>query len=181
MGVGGWFAGPGKIYHELYACPNVRSTETFVYTNTAAMASFRAPGHVEGAFGLECAMDALARELAIDPLELRRKNYAAHDQEKERRYSEKKLDECYRLGADRFGWSSFSAAAEPRMKFSAAPPARIHDAEEQQRVWREAPAENPIGAAGAAENTRYRRGKGMASISWGAGGGPPAYASVRMN
>jgi xanthine dehydrogenase YagR molybdenum-binding subunit len=143
MGVGGWFASPGKIYRELYACPNVRTTETFVYTNTGAMASFRAPGHVEGAFGLECAMDALARELAIDPLELRVKNYAAHDQEKERRYSDKKLDECYRLGADRFGWTGRSAAPAAR--------------------------------------TRFRRGRGMASISWGAGGGPPSYATVRLN
>ena len=109
-----------------------------------ALASFRAPGHVEGAFGLECAMDALARELALDPLELRRKNYAAHDQEKDRRYSDKKLDDCYRMGAERFGWK-------------------------------------PIGAAGAAENARFKRGKGMSSISWGAGGGPPAYATVRLN
>ena len=146
MGVGGWFASPGKIYRELYACPNVRTTETFVYTNTGAMASFRAPGHVEGAFGLECAMDALARELAIDPLELRRKNYAAHDQEKERRYSDKKLDECYRLGADRFGWTMFSADAK----------------------------------SASAEN-RFRRGRGMSSICWGAGGGPPSYATVRLN
>lgn len=142
MGVGGWFAGPGKIYNELYACPNVRTTETFVYTHTGAMASFRAPGHVEGAFGLECAMDALARELAIDRLALRLKNYATHDQEKDRPYSEKRLDECYRLGAARFGWNS----ARPR-----------------------------------AVSTRLRRGVGMASISWGAGGGPPAYATVRMN
>src|ERR1051325_102741 len=73
MGVGGWFAGPGKVYREMYECPNVRTTETFVYTHTGAMASFRAPGHVEGAFGLECAMDALARELKIDPLDLRRR------------------------------------------------------------------------------------------------------------
>src|SRR5207237_2626109 len=144
MGVGGWFAGPGKIYRELYACPNVRTTEPFVYTHTGAMASFRAPGHVEGAFGLECAMDALARDLAIDPLELRRKNYAAHDQEKNRRYSSKRLDECYRLGAERFGWTAF-------------------------------------GAADAAENRRFKRGKGMSSICWGAGGGPPAYATVRLN
>lgn len=145
MGVGGWFASPGKIYHELYACPNVRTTETFVYTHTGAMASFRAPGHVEGAFGLECTMDALARELAIDPLELRRRNYADHDQEKSRPYSEKRLDECYRLGAEKFGWDKFSA-----------------------------------GRLGRAEN-RTRRGKGMASICWGAGGGPPAYATVRVN
>lgn len=145
MGVGGWFAGPGKIYHELYACPNVHTTETFVYTHTGAMASFRAPGHVEGAFGLESAMDALARDLGMDPLELRRKNYATHDQEKNRRYSDKRLDECYRQGAERFGWDSFS-----------------------------------IRAGGPAEH-RFKRGRGMASISWGAGGGPPAYATVRLN
>jgi xanthine dehydrogenase YagR molybdenum-binding subunit len=144
MGVGGWFAGPGRIYHEMYACPNVRTTERFVYTHTGAMSSFRAPGHVEGAFGLECAMDALARELGMDPLALRQKNYAKRDQEKDRRYSAKRLDDCYRAGAEQFGWTEFSAAG------------------------------------GAAEN-RYRRGRGMASVCWGAGGGPPAYATVRVN
>lgn len=144
MGVGGWFASPAKICHELYSCANVRTTEVFVYTNTGAMASFRAPGHVEGAFGLECSMDALARELRMDPLDLRLRNYATHDQEKDRRYSDKRLDECYRQGAQRFGWKS-------SLSTSSAPPARL------------------------------RRGKGMASISWGAGGGPPSYATVRIN
>lgn len=157
VGVGGWFAGPGKIYHEVYACPNVRTSETFVYTHTGAMASFRAPGHVEGAFGLECAMDALARALSMDPLDLRRRNYAARDQEKDRPYSDKKLDECYRLGAARFGWSN-----------------PFH------REARDAAAEYDS-ARSAAEYGRYRRGRGMASLSWGAGGGPPAYATVRIN
>ena len=60
MGVGGWFAGPAKVYHEMYACPNVRTTEVFAYTHTGAMASFRAPGHVEGAFGLESARSLAA-------------------------------------------------------------------------------------------------------------------------
>jgi xanthine dehydrogenase YagR molybdenum-binding subunit len=173
MGVGGWFASPGKIYRELYACPNVRTTETFVYTNTGAMASFRAPGHVEGAFGLECAMDALARELAIDPLELRLENYAAHDQEKERRYSDKRLDECYRLGAERFGWSTAAPAARTT---AAAPPPRAVGS----------PVVRSEGAAllrteSAAVSTRFRRGRGMSSICWGAGGGPPSYATVRLN
>src|SRR5262249_12791025 len=79
LGVGGWLASPAAIYRELYRCENVRTSETFVYTNTAPMASFRAPGHVEGAFGLERTMDVLARELGLDPLELRRRNYADHD------------------------------------------------------------------------------------------------------
>ena len=159
MGVGGWFAGPGKIYHELYACPNVRTTEVFAYTHTGAMASFRAPGHVEGAFGLECAMDALARELKIDPLELRRRNYATRDQEKGRRYSDKNLERCYEEGAKRFRWSGVRAAgaAGVRRKGTAG-----------------------VGGEAAAVN-RFRRGVGMCSISWGAGGGPPAYATVRLN
>ena len=153
LGVGGWFASPGKVFHELYACPNVRTTETFVYTHTGAMASFRAPGHVEGTFALECAMDALARELKLDPLELRRRNYAKRDQEKNRPYSDKKLDECYRLGAERFGWNKLSAQGSRLSAESSKPKAE----------------------------SRLKRGTGMASICWGAGGGPPAYATVRMN
>ena len=144
LGMGGWLAGPGKIYHELYRCPNVHTVETFAYMNTGAMASFRAPGHVEGAFGLECAMDALARELGLDPLELRRRNYADHDQDKGRVYSNKRLDACYREGAHRFGWGR---------------------ARTQEQ----------------AQPGRLRRGVGMASLIWGAGGGPPAYATVRIN
>src|SRR5205807_4766067 len=104
LGIGGWQASPARIYQDLYKCPNVYTSETFVYINTGAMASFRAPGHVEGAFGLERAMDTLARELGMDPLALRQKNYADQDQEKRRAYSAKHLDECYRAGSERFGW-----------------------------------------------------------------------------
>jgi len=143
LGIGGWLAGPAHIYHELYRCPNVRSSETFVYTNAGAMSSFRAPGSAEGAFGLECAMDAIARELSMDPLELRRRNYADNDQDKKRPYSQKRLSDCYDEGARRFGWGKPSTSTT---------------------------------ASGS-----LRRGVGMSSIIWGAGGGPPAYASVRLN
>ena len=146
LGVGGWLEGPANIYRELYRCANVATTETFAYVNTAAMASFRAPGHVEGAVGLECTMDVLARELEIDPLELRLRNYADHDQDKTRPYSNKRLDACYGEGAARFGWSH----ARDRAK-------------------------QPSNGG------RVRRGVGMASLVWGAGGGPPAYATVRIN
>ncbi len=146
-GYSGWFASPAKIYHELYACPNVRTSETFVFLNTGAMDSFRAPGHVEGAFGLERAMDALARRLGMDPLELRRRNYAASDQDKGRRYSAKHLDRCYTEGAERFNWTHRRVEA----------------------------------AASRTRGGRLRRGVGMASQIWGAGGGPPAYATVRVN
>ena len=146
-GYSGWYASPAKIFHELYRCPNVSTRETFVYLNTGAMDSFRAPGHVEGAFALERAMDALAHELGIDPLELRRRNHADNDQEKNRPYSAKHLERCYAEGAERFNWT-------------------------HRRV--EAAASRTAGA-------RFRRGVGMASQIWGAGGGPPAYATVRIN
>jgi len=151
MGAGGWLGGPGRIYHELYSCPNVRTTERFVYVNAGPMSSFRAPGHVEGAFGLECAMDALARELGMDPLDLRRRNLSHRNESNGRAYSAKHLDECYRVGAARFGWA-----------------ARQHDS-------------GSAGGAGGAGAPRVRRGSGMASQTWGGGGGPPAYAMVRIN
>jgi xanthine dehydrogenase YagR molybdenum-binding subunit len=142
LGIGGWLGGPAGMFQGMYRCGNVRTEETFVYVNTGAMNSFRAPGYTEGAFALESAMDALARELKMDPLELRRRNYAEHDQDRNRAYSSKRLADCYDAGAKAFGWGT--PVAQP------ASPAR-------------------------------RRGVGMASVTWGAGGGPPAYASVRLN
>ncbi len=59
------------------------------------MKAFRAPGYVEGTFGLECLLDELARELELDPLELRRRNHAEQTADG-RDYSSKNLLECYR-------------------------------------------------------------------------------------
>jgi len=106
LGIGGWEGGPGGIFHELYACPNVRTSESFAFVNTAAMAAFRAPGHAEGSVALEIAMNALAHELKLDPLELRRRNLATRDQKKDRPYTGNRLAECYEEGARRFGWAT---------------------------------------------------------------------------
>src|SRR5262249_4816788 len=51
------------------------------------------------------AMDELAHELQVDPLELRLKNYAEKDLNTGKRFSSKALRECYQQGAERFGWS----------------------------------------------------------------------------
>src|SRR5262249_25884571 len=65
----------------------------------------RAPGAASGLYALECAMDELAVKLRMDPLELRLKNYAETDGNTGLPYSSKALRDCYRLGAERFGWS----------------------------------------------------------------------------
>jgi CO/xanthine dehydrogenase Mo-binding subunit len=158
LGIGGWEGGPGEIYHELYACPNVRTHETFAFVNTAAMAAFRAPGHAEGAVGLEAAMNALAKELALDPLELRRRNIATHDQKKNRRYTGNRLAECYDAGAERFGWREWQRGRRRSKDAHSAPDPRIVPGK-----------------------PHLRRGVGVAAQIWSTGGGPPSYATLRLN
>src|SRR5262249_58484317 len=63
--------------------------------NLPPNAAFRAPGFVEGTFGLECLLDELAARLELDPLELRRRNHADNDLEDGRPFSSKNLLECY--------------------------------------------------------------------------------------
>ncbi len=72
----------------------------------------RAPGESSGSFAIESAMDELAYALKMDPLELRLKNHADTDPESGKPWSSKSLKECYRAGAERFGWSK--RPREPR-------------------------------------------------------------------
>ncbi len=117
LGIGGWEGGPADIFHELYACPNVRTHETFAFVNTAAMAAFRAPGHAEGAVALEITMNALAQSLGLDPLDLRLRNVALRDQKKDRPYTGNRIVDCYEEGARRFGWRERERGrATPRAK-----------------------------------------------------------------
>lgn len=95
LGAAGWEGSPAAIHRELYRCPNVRTRETFVWVNTQPMMSFRAPGHVEGAFALERTMDVLARELGLDPLALRLRNFAERDQDRERGYSSNQIGRAH--------------------------------------------------------------------------------------
>jgi CO/xanthine dehydrogenase Mo-binding subunit len=96
VGYAGWSSSTEGPMQLLYACDNVRTTNYGTKLNTPPNAAFRAPGFVEGTFGLECLLDELAAKLDIDPLELRRRNYADSDRIDERPFSSKNLAECYR-------------------------------------------------------------------------------------
>src|SRR2546428_10542302 len=80
----------------LYACENVHTTNYGAKLSMPPNAAFRAPGFVEGTFGLECLLDELAAKLDLDPLELRRRNYADSDRMDDRPFSSKNLAERYR-------------------------------------------------------------------------------------
>ncbi|MGZ5495506.1 MAG: xanthine dehydrogenase family protein molybdopterin-binding subunit [Candidatus Aminicenantales bacterium] len=95
----------GEPTVDIYKCPNCKVFEETVYTNTGGSRAMRAPGHTQGAFGIEGVMDELAAALDMDPLELRRKNYSTKNMgDTGIPYSSKGLDRCYELGAKAIGW-----------------------------------------------------------------------------
>jgi xanthine dehydrogenase YagR molybdenum-binding subunit len=88
----------------LYSCPNVRTRYRLAPLDTSTPTFMRGPGEASGIFALESAMDELAFELGIDPIELRLRNEPAIDEDKSLPFSSRSLRECYALGAARFGW-----------------------------------------------------------------------------
>jgi xanthine dehydrogenase YagR molybdenum-binding subunit len=117
VAVGAYMAGGegsnvSAIYQRLYQCPHVRTEQVGIYINAGPSIAFRAPGHVEGAFALESAMDELARALHMDPLELRRRNYANTDQKKGQPYTTpNSLRLCYEQATAAFGWHTYRRAS----------------------------------------------------------------------
>jgi xanthine dehydrogenase YagR molybdenum-binding subunit len=89
----------------LYRCDNVTLEHKVVALDLCTPCDMRAPGAAWGVYALECAMDELAARLGGDPVELRLKNYAEEDQNEGKPFSSKELRECYRRGAERFGWA----------------------------------------------------------------------------
>ncbi len=72
--------------------------------------AMRAPGEAPGLMVLEMAMDEMAEKLGMDPIAFRLANDTQVDPEKpERPFSMRRLDECFRVGAERFGWNRRSA------------------------------------------------------------------------
>ena len=90
---------------QLYRCDNVELVQKLVKLDQNTPCDMRAPGGAEGLFAIECAMDELAYAANVEPLEFRLRNYSDKDQIEDKPYSSKELRECYRQGAERFGWS----------------------------------------------------------------------------
>lgn len=105
---GGEASDVAGIYQTLYRCSNVRTRQVGWYINTGPTVAFRAPGYVEGAFGLEQAMDELARTFGMDPVELRRRNYSDVDQQGDKPYTmPQSLRACYDHATAAFGWQTW--------------------------------------------------------------------------
>ena len=104
-----WVESCAVVTRQLYASAAVATTHRLVKLNVGTPTFQRAPGESTGMFALESAMDEIAIASGIDPMELRLRNDAQRDEQKNAPYSSKALSECYRLGAERIGWSRRSA------------------------------------------------------------------------
>lgn len=90
----------------LYASTSILAEHEGVRLDIGTPGPMRAPGEASGSAALEAAIDEAADACGMDPLEFRLANYAETDPVTGRPFSSKALRECYRQGAERFGWSS---------------------------------------------------------------------------
>ncbi|HXA69561.1 MAG TPA: xanthine dehydrogenase family protein molybdopterin-binding subunit [Stellaceae bacterium] len=96
----------------LYKSANAKYQHRLARLDLATACDMRAPSAPTALFALESAMDELAVALKLDPLELRLRCYSDRDQHNGRPFSSKALRECYRQGAEAFGWDKRNP--EPR-------------------------------------------------------------------
>ena len=99
---------------KMYASPNRRTSHHLVPLDVPVPSWMRAPGECPGMFGPEVAMDELAEACGADPIALRALNDPEVDPTNGKPWSHRRLVDCLREGADRFGWAARTAPREHR-------------------------------------------------------------------
>ena len=99
-----WAEPATGVSSQLYACENFRGVHRLIRGNTMTPTFTRGPGESLGVSSLEIAMDELASELELDPVELRLRNHTPVDAHGNA-WSSDGLPECLRRGAETFRWS----------------------------------------------------------------------------
>jgi xanthine dehydrogenase YagR molybdenum-binding subunit len=91
----------------LYAGANRMTAMRLAVLDLPEGNAMRAPGEAPGLMALEIAMDEMAEKLGIDPVTFRILNDSKVDPEKpERPFSQRRLIDCLRSGAEKFGWNA---------------------------------------------------------------------------
>jgi xanthine dehydrogenase YagR molybdenum-binding subunit len=103
--VGGTLEQTTAPARHLYGAANLLTQQNVVELDLLPNSWLRAPGEAIGTFVLESAMDELAHELGMDPIELRMRNEPDTDPLKGKPFSQRMLREAFAVGAERFGWS----------------------------------------------------------------------------
>ena len=89
----------------LYSAPSFKIGQKVADMDMLANTFMRAPGESIGTFALESAVDELAAQMGMDPVELRLRNEPENDPTSGKPFSSRNLVKAYRDGATRFGWS----------------------------------------------------------------------------
>jgi xanthine dehydrogenase YagR molybdenum-binding subunit len=92
----------------MYATEALLVSQKIVEIDMVANTFMRAPGESVGTFALESAIDELAHQLEVDPIDLRARIEPKSDPTSRRPFSQRNLIEAYRRGAERFGWAKRS-------------------------------------------------------------------------
>jgi len=100
----------------MYAAPNRRTSHRLARLDVAVPSWMRAPGEMPGMFAHEVAMDELATACDLDPIELRLRNEPDVDPETGKPFNDRRLVDCLRRGAERFGWDSRPARARATLE-----------------------------------------------------------------
>lgn len=113
---------PGESFSEsvlqgtyfTYAAPNRLLRNDLVRVHRPAAGSVRAPGEAVGVTAFEIAMDELALEAGVDPVDLRLRNLPETEPGSGKPFSSHRLAECLTRGSDRFGWKE--TPRQPRQR-----------------------------------------------------------------
>ncbi|MDQ2734156.1 MAG: xanthine dehydrogenase family protein molybdopterin-binding subunit, partial [Pseudomonadota bacterium] len=98
----------------LYAAGSFKLVQQVANMDMVANTFMRAPGESVGTFALESAIDELAVELGMDPVELRIRNEPDKDPTSGLPFSSRHIVEAWRTGAERFGWNRRNAVPGTR-------------------------------------------------------------------
>ncbi len=109
-----FFETSANVTRSLYAAPHRLTRHRIANLNVPVTSAMRAPGEAVGQLAFECAMDELAEQLGIDPIELRVRNEPAEDPEKKVPFTVRQLVPCMREGARLFGWDKRGDAGSRR-------------------------------------------------------------------
>jgi len=99
-----YFNGGTDATARLYACPNVGTKVSIVHADRNTPGFMRSPAEFPYVYALECAMNELADELGVDPIELRRRNDATAEAIQNLPYTSRSLMKCFDEAAAAFGW-----------------------------------------------------------------------------
>jgi len=97
-----------------YRAQNVKIVQRHLDLDIVPNTFMRGPGEAIGTFALESAVDELACKMGLDPVELRLRNFPEQHPLSGQPFSQHAAHQCWRDGAQRFGWQA--RLAEPRAR-----------------------------------------------------------------